>query len=217
MREHALGDEAHRIADEIDVDAVAGEGRAGAVAPRLRETRVGEQTAALLPGKRASKPTRRLGSRSRATMASRRAPSGVTTIRLSSAGRAASSRATPGASAARRAAASSGMLGSIQTRGAAADGRAGAGGRIWLAVDVAVEARASLAAEQPALLHPSRQHLGPVARLFVVLVIDRLHDRVGDVEAGQIEQLAGAELESTGVAQARRRAPPVRRRLRRGS
>src|SRR2546423_988120 len=51
--------------------------------------------------------------------------------------------------------------------------------------------------------HPARQHLGPKARLLEVLVIDRFHDRVRDVEPGEIQQFARAELEAARVAQYR--------------
>ena len=46
-----------------------------------------------------------------------------------------------------------------------------------------------------------RDDTGAVARLFVVLVVDRFHHRVRDVQRGQVHQFKRAELEAGLVFQ----------------
>ena len=55
-------------------------------------------------------------------------------------------------------------------------------GDLRLAVDVAIEAFADFAADHAAGQPLRRDHAGAVARLLVVLVVDRLHHRMRDVE-----------------------------------
>ena len=71
-----------------------------------------------------------------------------------------------------------------------------------LAFGIHIEAAAGRLAPE----HPCRQALrgdggGRVARFLVILVIDRLHHRVRDIQPGEVEQLKGTHAETRRVAQ----------------
>ena len=59
-----------------------------------------------------------------------------------------------------------------------------------------------LAAEQPGDDALRRDRRGAIARLLVVLVVDRLHHRVRHVEPGQVEELERPHAEAGAIAQA---------------
>src|SRR3954453_8585963 len=72
-------------------------------------------------------------------------------------------------------------------------GRSGVGRFRGLAARIVVEAAPHLAPEKPGGTALGRDVDRPVARFFVVLMVDRLHHGVGDVEPRQVEELERTE------------------------
>ena len=69
------------------------------------------------------------------------------------------------------------------------------------ALDITVETFIGLSA-QHACRHTLRgDHAGTVTGFFIVLVVDRFHDRMRDIKSRQVEQFEGPKLEAALVGQ----------------
>ncbi len=89
------------------------------------------------------------------------------------------------------------LVGTAHPHTGRARGRHGQrGGHLLLAIGVAVEAGAGLAADQAAHRADRRDGRRAVAGFLVELVVDGFHHRVRDVQPGQVHQLEGAHAEA---------------------
>ena len=72
---------------------------------------------------------------------------------------------------------------------------------IGFAIGIGVETFAYFFANDTACQALSRDNTGTVSGFLVVLVVNRLHDRMGHIQCGQIKQLKGAKFEANLVFQ----------------
>ena len=202
VRHHALGDEPGAVADHRHRYPVAREERVRGVAHRRVRGRVGHQRPALRQAEErvdADRPgridARRERGRRRVLAERRHENEGV--------------RSGPVAAVDARAELRH-RRGDVVVQPVRRDpdlrhfgvGHRGDGHRLRGALHVLVEAAAvGLAAEQAGDDALAGERGGPVARLLVVLVVDRLHDRVRHVEPGEVEELERPHPEAGAVAQ----------------